>query len=181
MIFQLKHNWTNSTPFGGINLNDANTVLFNDTNPWDRWFGKVLSLIETYDIDMWSYINCDWDSQPMWHNVGFGDTRLSSNAEVMHKWQHYILESKGSQTFLMSDSLSCDFSSILPTTDIVASSFHRNFTVMDDLRLFIFVLVSLGSYFILRSIIFARLAIMKPSETEERQPILGPTVSMMVA
>jgi hypothetical protein len=25
-----------------------------------------------YDIAMWWYINCDWESQPMWHNIEFG-------------------------------------------------------------------------------------------------------------
>lgn len=37
----------------------------------------------------------------MWRNIGFGDTRLSSNSHVMKKWQHYIIESKGKQKFLM--------------------------------------------------------------------------------
>jgi len=45
-----------STPFGGINLNTSSTREFNT---WDRWYGKVLILIEKYDISMWCYINCD--------------------------------------------------------------------------------------------------------------------------
>jgi hypothetical protein len=51
----------------------------------------VLQLIEDYDIAMWSYINSDWESQPMWHNVGFGDTRLSTNTIVMQLWREHVL------------------------------------------------------------------------------------------
>jgi len=94
-----------STPFGGINVNTSETRAFNKTSPWDRWYGEVLALIEKYDISMWCYINCNWDSQPMWRNVGFGDTRLSSNQEVMEKWNHYVIRSAGKQQFLMSGSL----------------------------------------------------------------------------
>lgn len=72
-----------STPFGGIDaLND----------PWKDWFEPVLQLIDEYDIGMWSYINCDWDAQPMWHNVGFGETRLSTNATVMKLWKERVLD-----------------------------------------------------------------------------------------
>jgi len=83
-----------STPFGGIDtLND----------PWNDWFEPVLQLIEEYDIAMWSYINCDWNSQPMWHNVGFGDTRLSTNATIMKFWKQRVLDNP---RFVMS--LSCN-------------------------------------------------------------------------
>lgn len=71
-----------STPFGGI---------FNTT--WQDWFAPVFQLIERYDIDMWSYINCNWNAQPMWHGIGFGDTRLSISDDVMQQWNEQILES----------------------------------------------------------------------------------------
>jgi len=86
-----------STPFGGIvdfhtnsEIDDAHLSLLND--PWKRWFEPVLEFIEKYDIDMFCYINCDWDSQPMWSGVGFGDTRISSNATVMKKWKQQVLD-----------------------------------------------------------------------------------------
>ena len=94
-----------STPYGGINLNTSDTVYYNETDPWHRWFEKVLNLIESYDIDMWSYINCNWDAQPMWRNSGFGDTRLSSNPQVMEKWHEEIIHGNRSQKFLMANSL----------------------------------------------------------------------------
>jgi hypothetical protein len=94
-----------STPFGGIDLNTTDTEAYNESDPWQRWFGKVVDLIETYDIDLWSYINCDWESQPMWHNVGFGDTRLSSNEKVMRMWHDLIINGNGTQKFLMAGTL----------------------------------------------------------------------------
>jgi len=52
---------------------------------FSSWFVPVLDFIEKYDVKMWSYINCDWDSFPMWisnnnhaPNVFWGDTRLQS-------------------------------------------------------------------------------------------------------
>jgi len=94
-----------STPFGGIDLNTTDTEAYNERDPWQRWFEKVVDLIETYDIDLWSYINCDWESQPMWHNVGFGDTRLSSNEEVLKMWHDLIINGNGTQKFLMAGTL----------------------------------------------------------------------------
>jgi hypothetical protein len=94
-----------SSPFGGINMKTSDTIKHNETDPWERWYAKVLDLIVKYDIDMWSYINCDWDSQSMWRGVGFGDSRLSSNEAVMEKWQQIIIDGKGAQNFLMSGSL----------------------------------------------------------------------------
>lgn len=73
-----------STPFGGIQ-ND-------ETTTWEEWFVPVLDLIEEYDIAMWCYINSDWDKQPMWHNVGFGNTLLSSNSYVMKQWHSVMYE-----------------------------------------------------------------------------------------
>jgi hypothetical protein len=69
-----------STPFGGITT-------------WEDWFAPLLQLIESYDIEMWSYINCNWEEQPMWHNIGFGDTLLSTNTTVMEQWHDLIVKS----------------------------------------------------------------------------------------
>ena len=82
-----------STPFGGI---DAMR------DPWERWFEPVLELIEAHDIGMWSYINCDWRDQPMWHTSDFGDSRLSTNATVLRLWNERILGmNNGSSRFLL--------------------------------------------------------------------------------
>jgi len=80
-----------STPFGGIDMDTYETKTYHETDPWNRWFGKVLDIIDKYDVSMWCYINCDWDAQPMWHGVGFGETRISSNDDVMRKWQKHVI------------------------------------------------------------------------------------------
>ena len=67
-----------STPFGGI-------------VSWSEWFQPTLDLIQKYDISMFSYINCNWEAQPMWHTVGFGETRLSTNEHVMHQWYKHVI------------------------------------------------------------------------------------------
>ena len=88
-----------STPFGGIELKQASIsvqkLIRNNQNEfgdeWHRWYGKVLKIINKYDVSMWCIINADWESQPMWHNVGFGETRIASNQVVMGKWQEQII------------------------------------------------------------------------------------------
>ena len=170
-----------STPFGGINLNNNNTRIFNNTDPWDRWFGRVMDLIETYDIDMWSYINCDWDNQPMWHNVGFGDTRLSSNSHVMKQWQKYIIQNQGNQTFLHGDSLQCEeLEHHIPSpNDLLTSrNFHRDYTVKDMVNLSTIVLIIFLVVFLIRKICVSCCQEWKedkiiPSTNSERQPING--------
>jgi len=93
-----------STPFGGIELKQASKAakenIDETSDPWDRWYGQVIDVINKYDVSMWCYINCDWESQPQWHNVGFGETRLSSNTEVMTKWHEQIMSGKSNRTFL---------------------------------------------------------------------------------
>ena len=114
-----------STPFGGIYLQDVNSTILakyglssnmtiattatdniivnNNTtyNPddgqidiWSLWFQPILDIIDKYDIGMWSYIDCNWNEQPMWHNIGFGDTRLVASSYVMDQWYKRVLSNK---------------------------------------------------------------------------------------
>ncbi|KAK1743629.1 hypothetical protein QTG54_005226 [Skeletonema marinoi] len=74
-----------STPFGGIELKQARK---RQRRAWMQLLilGTVgmasHCIIDKYDVSMWCYINCDWESQPQWHNVGFGETRLASNMNI---------------------------------------------------------------------------------------------------
>jgi hypothetical protein len=92
-----------STPFFGIDLAEQDPIILQQYNLttnnnvvdiWDLWFQPTLDLIEHYDIGMWSYINCNWNSQPMWRGIGFGDTRLASSPRVMEQWMDQVLDSK---------------------------------------------------------------------------------------
>lgn len=98
-----------STAYGGIVMNSSQVVKYNQTDPWARWFEKVLDIIETHDISMWSYINCNWKAQPMWHTSSFGDTRLSTDQSVMKLWHDRIIQNNrtddGEHRFLLAGSL----------------------------------------------------------------------------
>lgn len=98
-----------STPFGGIHnnlhllpLNSNNNSTSSTThsnsppahNIWEAWFKPTLRLIQDYDIAMWSYINCNWDEQPLWQGVGFGDTRLSIDETLMDHWHNHVINSR---------------------------------------------------------------------------------------
>jgi hypothetical protein len=114
-----------STPYGGIDMTTITTNVTDLEDAWTRWFQPVLELIDEYDIAMWSYINCDWESQSMWHNVGFGNTRLAIDAKVMKQWRSRVLDS---QRFLQAGSLStyCDCGSITTTNTTTAGSEKRH-------------------------------------------------------
>lgn len=96
-----------STPFGGID---------SLVDPWNDWYQPCLDLIDAYDISMWSYINCAWDTQPMWRYVGFGDTRLSTNATVMNEWNRKVLQNP---RFLLAGSVCQTESSSHETTGLL--------------------------------------------------------------
>ena len=99
-----------STPFGGIDqLRD----------PWQDWFVPVLHLIDKYDIRMWSYIYCNWNSIPMWNNTGFGDSRLEQNRTILHLWyQHVLNNSLFSNEYELNDA-GC-------TSNTMTTSFHNH-------------------------------------------------------
>lgn len=159
-------------------MNNTNTRLFNETDPWDRWFGRVLDLIETYDIDMWSYINCNWNVQPMWHNIGFGDTRLSSNDEVMKKWQKYIIESRGKQKFLLGNSLECQFEIDNDDETQISSRSHRDYTIKSFSHFSALVVVVYTAAFLARKLI--QFIPSRKATNHERQPFRGDSISYTI-
>jgi hypothetical protein len=89
-----------STPFGGIiesetagssGSEETRNNLENEAgftgNTWDHWFIPIWQFIERNDIRMWSYINCDWDSFPMWQRrhapgIAWGDSRIQGNNNI---------------------------------------------------------------------------------------------------
>jgi hypothetical protein len=53
---------------------------------WNKWYRPFFKSIEKNKdvIHAISYINADWDAQPMWDN--WGNTRLEANDFVKEKW-----------------------------------------------------------------------------------------------
>lgn len=64
-----------STPYGGIS-----------DERWANWFMPCLELIHRHHIQMWCYINANWEAQPMFAGQGWGDCRIQQNAYVMSNW-----------------------------------------------------------------------------------------------
>jgi hypothetical protein len=52
-----------STPFGGINLNSTDSVNYGEIDPWERWFGKVIDLIERYDVSQTAVLDNPEDAR----------------------------------------------------------------------------------------------------------------------
>jgi hypothetical protein len=107
-----------STPFGGIpRLID----------PWNDWFEPVLQIIDEYDIAMWCYINCDWDAQPMWHGVGFGNSRLAVNETVLALWQERVLQNPRFFSTTTTTTMTLDFVVVADAVpDAKFGTLHKN-------------------------------------------------------
>jgi hypothetical protein len=90
---------SNTTYITNTTHSTTTTLVDNSTTPnvldiWKLWFQPTLDLIEEYDIGMWSFIDCDWNVQPMWKGVGFGDTRLVVSGQVMDQWWDHVLSNR---------------------------------------------------------------------------------------
>ncbi len=63
---------------------------------WDSWFEPFFQYLESNDdvIDAISYINCNWEAQPMWgppYESGYwGDTRLNKNDSLADRWNERL-------------------------------------------------------------------------------------------
>jgi hypothetical protein len=54
---------------------------------WDAWFEPLFQFIRRNDVRALCYINCDWDTLPLFNDKGWGDTRLQSNPDVLKRWK----------------------------------------------------------------------------------------------
>ncbi len=89
------------------------TPMFKDNSPlhlgneqegqkaWDTWFAELINTVEENDdvIKAVSYINCNWEIQPMWIvNPVFSniDARLQENPMISKGWNDWI----GSTSFV---------------------------------------------------------------------------------
>jgi hypothetical protein len=96
-----------STPFGGISVSAVHgggggvnrAGIEGDT--WSRWFVPVLRMVHELDVRVWSYINADWDAQPMWRDeanhapgVFWGDTRVEAAGPTFREklWGRRVLQ-----------------------------------------------------------------------------------------
>lgn len=56
---------------------------------WKEWYEPFFCHMEQNSdvIRAFSYINCDWDAQPMWKGQNWGNSRIETNAYIKKKWQ----------------------------------------------------------------------------------------------
>lgn len=62
---------------------------------WKAWYEPFLKhLNKNKDvIGAISYINCNWNVQPMWFGQGWGDSRIQVSEYITQKWQEEFLNS----------------------------------------------------------------------------------------
>ncbi len=57
---------------------------------WESWYKPLFKFIRKNDIRMLSYINSNWEKQPMWVNQGWEDARVQSYSFVKEHWINEI-------------------------------------------------------------------------------------------
>lgn len=60
----------------------------------ERWFEPFFKFIEDHNIKAVSYINCDWDSYPMWKGQGWKDSRVQVKPKIKERWIEEISKPK---------------------------------------------------------------------------------------
>ena len=50
------------------------------------WYNRYFELIHEIKPAAISYINSDWESQPMWKGQGWGDARVQKHQEILNLW-----------------------------------------------------------------------------------------------
>lgn len=60
----------------------------NGEELWKSWFEVFFQHIKDNikHVKAISYINCDWDNQPMWKGQNWGDTRIEANTYIHEQW-----------------------------------------------------------------------------------------------
>ncbi len=53
---------------------------------WELWFKTFFKFIKDNDIKFACYVNTDWDSQTLWGDQKWGDTRVQFNNDIKSKW-----------------------------------------------------------------------------------------------
>jgi len=64
-------------------------------NSWTGWYDPAFEFIQAYDVQAFSYINCNWDAPERWlfNGRGWGDARVQSDPDVQALWLHKMTNS----------------------------------------------------------------------------------------
>ena len=61
---------------------------------WKRWFKRFFRFVAEHEIEAISYINSNWEEQPMWKGQGWRDARIQANSYVKEQWLKEIKKDK---------------------------------------------------------------------------------------
>lgn len=65
-----------------------------DDLSWKAWFHLMFSFAERQHVKAISYINSNWEAQPMWRGQGWGDAQVQANAFVKAAWLKELAQPK---------------------------------------------------------------------------------------
>jgi hypothetical protein len=61
---------------------------------WNDWYAPVAAFVAARGVKAWSYINANWEAQPMWQGKEWGDTRVEANPALMDLWKAEVTTSR---------------------------------------------------------------------------------------
>lgn len=61
---------------------------------WERWFQHFFNFIAESNTKAVCYINCDWESYPMWQGQGWKDARVQTSEVLKKRWLSEITKEK---------------------------------------------------------------------------------------
>ena len=65
---------------------------------WTGFYAGMFSFIAAHNVKLLSYINANWEAQPLWAGQGWGDTRVQTNPYVLGQWQSTIASDRFSSS-----------------------------------------------------------------------------------
>jgi Glycosyl hydrolase family 26 len=65
-----------------------------ESSPWHMytardktyWLNRIFKFIKEQDVKIFSYIDCNWNTQDLWRNLNLGDARLEKTKETKDLW-----------------------------------------------------------------------------------------------
>ncbi|MCK5707705.1 MAG: hypothetical protein KAI43_08630 [Candidatus Aureabacteria bacterium] len=61
-----------------------------DKTGWEAWYKLFFKFVKKHNIKAISYINSNWEDQPMWVGQGWGDARVQANEYIKEHWLEEI-------------------------------------------------------------------------------------------
>lgn len=97
------------------------------------WLHNVYGYTVREKVEIWSYINCDWEAQKMWTGQGWGDSRLQVDDDLANFWRNVVLENSIGDRMMLNQAnmapsaiLGCLFFALGAVTAAVASSRRKS-------------------------------------------------------